>query len=278
MTRKSADKRVRVLVVEDIETTRRMYVRHLELEGDYRVDVAGNLAEASAALDAVTYHVALVDIMLAGAKDTANRDGTKVLERIRDLDEGTRAVVLSAQKETQQVREFLKEYEAFDYLDKNDLLESGIGKMLEYVDSAAKDSTVDAQPDWDSIVNSLVGDCDERTFVSEVMGELKFRGGFENLQRTLTAAVRHLAPLAPVRDGSTGLAFDGGSRSMAARFWSKGQGCAIELMLSGENSNDSDGATSSEDGVLLAREKGGLEVVAVELPGEPRQAFADSAR
>ena len=278
MARESADKRVRVLVVEDIETTRSMYVRNLELRGDYHVDTAADLDEATAALDAFTYHVALVDIMLAGAKDTANRDGTKVLERIRDLDEGTRAVVLSAQKETQQVREFIKEYEAFDYLDKDALLEAGIGKMIEYVATAAGDSKVGTEPSWDAVVAALAGDRDEPAFVSEAMSSLKFGGGFENLKRTLTAAVRHLLPLAPAREGATGLALDESTGSLEARFWSKGQGCAIEFVLSGKDGDGPSQGAAAGDAALVEREKGGLSVVVTRLAEEPREGFADAVR
>lgn len=278
MARESVDKRVRVLVVEDIETTRNMYVRNLELRGDYRVDTAADLAEATAALDTLTYHVALVDIMLAGAKDTANRDGTDVLGRIGELDEGTRAVVLSAQKEPQQVREFMKAHGAFDYLEKDDLLKAGIGKMIEYVAAAAAASPVGDEPAWDAVVGSLAGDRDEPAFVSEVMDRLKFKGGFENLQRTLTAAVRYMAPLAPVREGGGGLAFDEERGVMAARFWSKGQGCAIEFTLAGKQGGAPGEGTGSRDGALMEREKGGLSLAIVRQADLPREAFADAAR
>lgn len=278
MSRESVDKRVRVLVVEDIETTRNMYVRNIKLHADYRVETAGDLADALMALDALTYHVAIVDIMLAGPDDTANRDGTKVLDRIRELDEGTRAVVLSAQKEPQQVREFWKNHDAFDYLEKDELLKSGIGKMIEYVSDAAKDSAVGTEPNWDAVVDALAGGRDEPAFVSEVMGKLKFSGGFENLQRTLRTSTRYLLPLLPPLDIEPGLAFDDESGAMVARFWSKGQGCAIEFALSGKDSQDQHEGAGLGDRVLSEREKGGLRVVVSRSSDLARDAFADSAR
>jgi CheY-like chemotaxis protein len=278
MARESADKRVRVLVVEDIDTTRNMYVRNLELHSDYRVEAAADLAEATEALDALTFHVAVVDIMLAGPKDTANRDGTKVLDRIRELDEGTRAVVLSAQEEPQQVREFMKQHDAFDYLEKDELLKTGIGKMLEYVSNAAEDSRVGCEPSWDTVVGALAGRREEPIFVSEVMGALKFGGGFENLQRTLTAVVRYLAPLVPALDGDRGLVFDEERGVLAARYWSKGQGCAIEFVVSGRESEGRAEGASSQDGALTEREKGGLRVAALRRDDSSREEYADSAR
>lgn len=276
VARESTDKRVKILIVEDIETTRNMYARNLGLKGDYLLETAADLAEATSALEARTFHVALVDIMLAGPEDTANRDGTQVLDLIHELDEGTRAVVLSAQKEPQQVREYLKGHEAFDYLEKGDLLESGIGKMHEYVAEAAANSPVGAEPSWEAVVAALAGDCDEPAFVAEVMGKLKFKGGFENLQRALTSSVRYLLPLVPV-DGNGGLVFDEARQAMTARFWSKGQGCAVEFILSGKEGDEADGAVAA-DGLLVAREKRGLSVVVAQLPEARREAFAGPVR
>ncbi len=270
MTHESVDKRVRLLVVEDVETTRNMYVRNLELDGDYRVDTAADLEQATAALDLVSYHVALVDIMLAGPKDTSNRDGAKVLERIRDMGEGTRAIVLSGQSETQQVREFLKELDAFDYLDKDALLEAGIGKMVEYVDTASAGSPLGSTPSWEIVSRALGGAREEPEFVSEMLA-LRFGGGFENLRQTLAASIRHLLPLLPPREGEAGLTVNGAG-AMSASFWSKGQGCAVEIAVVGKNSTE---APPSGEETLLAREKGGLGVSVTRLD-EPRQAFADS--
>lgn len=271
----TTDKRVRVLVVEDDDATRRMYARNLDLQGGYRVDTAASLTEALAALEAMTYHVALVDIMLAGPKDTANRDGTAVLDRIVELGEGTRAVVLSAQEEPQQVREFIRAHGAFDYLEKNDLLKAGIKKLFDFVDAAAAGSAVAVEPDWETVVRSLAGEHDEMAFVSEVMSRLKFGGGFENLQRTLIAATRHLHPLALPLGEREGLVFSEEEEAMVGRFWSKGQSCPVEFVLAGKGAH---GRPGSADAILVDREKGGLSVRVTRCGSESRDAFADPAR
>jgi CheY-like chemotaxis protein len=273
MARDSIDKRTRVLVVEDVETTRNMYIRALELRGDCRADGAADLREALDALDSCTYQVALVDIMLAGAQDTANRDGAKVLERIRDLSEGTRAIVLSGQDEPQLTRDFLMDYGAADYLAKNTLQETGIGKLIELVQREADAGSVGGEPSWDELVAALAGDRDEPMFVSDVMGKLRFKGGFENLRRNLAAAIRHLAPLLPQRGSGEGLAYDEAGNAFEGKFWSKGQACAIELRLTGD---DGGPAAPPPDSVMFEREKGGLRVHVTRLPEEPREAFAAS--
>jgi len=262
----SVDKRTRVLVVEDVDTMRKMLVRSFLLRGNYRVDEAANLDEAMVALNTCTYQVALVDIMLAGAMDTANRDGAKVLERIRDLDEGTRAIVLSGQDEPQLARDFLKEFGAADYVAKSTLGKSGVGKLVEMVAAEAEASPVGEKPSWDAVIAALAGDRDEPMFVSEAM-KLNFKGGFENLRNNLGTAIRHLMPLLPERAGN-GLVANG--NGFSGRFWSKGQACAVELsLLDSESDNSADA-----DRMIFEREKGGLRVVVSRLPDIERDAFA----
>lgn len=272
MKNDSVDKRPRVLVVEDSDTMRKMLVRSLLLRGEYRVDEAADLEQAMEALDSCAYQVALVDIMLAGAMDTANRDGAKVLERIRDLEEGTRAIVLSGQDEPQLARDFLKEYAAADYIAKNELRKKGIGKLVEMVAAEAEASPVGEKPSWDTVIAALAGDRGEPMFVSEVM-KLDFKGGFENLRNNLGAAIRHLLPLLPEREADTGLVVNG-DHGFKGRFWSRGQACAVELALLG---NGGPPADPDANGVMLEREKGGLRVVVSRLPELSRDAFALSA-
>src|SRR5437660_1332521 len=91
------DMRPRILIVEDIEDMREVWRAVFE-RADYRADGAATAEAAQRAIDRCTYHVALVDIMLAGRDDVSDRSGVKVLKYLRDLAEGTRALVLSGQK------------------------------------------------------------------------------------------------------------------------------------------------------------------------------------
>src|SRR5664280_3648079 len=135
------DVRTRVLVVEDIAIARESYVANLELSDQYRVDAAADLASAEMAIDVCAYHVAVVDIMLAGPRDVSNRDGVKVARRLQRLAEGTRVVMLSAQRsETELVGDLLQDYGVFKYIDKATLERDGIAGLLEVVERAAKAS------------------------------------------------------------------------------------------------------------------------------------------
>jgi CheY-like chemotaxis protein len=271
------DERTRILVVEDVATMRESYVANLELQRRYRVAAAEDLASAQEALDNCTYHVALVDIMLAGPKDVANRDGTEVLKHIRDLHEGTQAIVLSAQDEKQLVRDLLKDYGAFDYLDKAVVQEAGISLVMSTVESAAERSTVGNAPPWKSVVDCLTVGRSEAEFVGEVMEQLKFKGGFENLSRTLINVAKELMPLLPPLSGPRGLSFDIDLRAYRGRYWSKGQGCCVEVFLADQRTPVSDiehVASTSGGNVLLTREKGQITVIVVEDTGANRRDFA----
>ncbi len=262
------DRRARVLVVEDIATLRESYVANLELEGEFRVDAARDLQSATDALERCAYHVAIVDIMLAGEKDVANRDGVHVLRRLQMLDEGTSALVLTAQEHPQLARDILKRYGAFDYLAKAVLQKDGMPALLEKVRSGVKESSAGAVS-WESAIDLLRGPRSEDELVADVMHRLQFKGGFENLNRTLVAALAHVAPLVPRRGNADGLTFDERDQVYRGTFWSKGQAASIELAIGGKDSS-----MATEDATtLLERDKAGLHVRLLKADGLERPAF-----
>jgi CheY-like chemotaxis protein len=272
MARDGADKRTRVLVVEDIETLRESYMLNLELEGEFRVHGARDLQEAITALARCTYHVALVDIMLAGESDESNRDGVTVLERIRDLGEGTQAVALSGQRHTQLAAQIVRDYGAFDYLDKNEVSQVGFAAIAAKVTAAATASPVGAVPSWDAIAATLGDGRSEAVFVSELMGELKFKGGAATLTSVLPAAAQHLAPLAPATTGG-GVSLDPAQGTFHGSFWSKGQGCAIDFAIGRTADAPQVGDADASSDLLVARDKAGLSVRVVRLSDCSRDAF-----
>lgn len=278
MAQDAIDKRTRVLVVEDIAELRDSYVLNLELEQRYRVDGAADLVAATEAITNCTYHVALVDIMLAGEKDVANRDGIKVLERIRGLNEGTRPVVLSIQPHRQLIRDLLIEYDAYDYLDKDAVRAAGFPMIVETINRATEASLVGGVPTWDAAVQSLTaGERGEGQLVSDAMGRLQFKGGFENLRGTLLMALRYFMPLLPARAEPRGLLFDSASGDFRGHFWSKGQRCAIDIVLSAGQRADGSGSSDPPSGALFAREKGGLVIRVEEVPAARADFVATTA-
>jgi DNA-binding NarL/FixJ family response regulator len=173
MSDQALERRPRILVVEDIQVMRESYVDNLEIDDDYYVDAAANLSDALAAMQRRTYHVALVDIMLAGEKDIANRDGVRVLEQIESQGEGTRCIVLTAQRETQLVRDFLRNLNAFDYLDKSVVGSKGFAAIANAIAEALASSPVGREIEWNDVVKVLAGGAYEERFVSDLQGWIR---------------------------------------------------------------------------------------------------------
>jgi len=261
--------RPRVLVVEDDEPLRETYLAHIRLDGSwYGVGAAGR-ADALGKIDRQTFHVALVDIMLQGPKNASDRGGVAVLEELHALGEGTRSIVLSAQDSPQETRDFLKRFHADDYIAKATLQREGAPYLFQAMRNVFDGSPLARRPTWEDVVANVAPGQDEESFVAEVMNGVSFKGGFENLRDTLTAAVRHLLPI--VSDG-TDLEPDPERGGLSGRFWSKGQGCGIVLRIATQGQDD--GLPGDE---LVRRERRGLLVQAVRLQGAERNAFSLSA-
>jgi len=274
------DKRQRILVVEDIGSFRESYVSNLMME-NYRTDGAGSLATAIDALQACSYHAAVVDIMLGGEKNTSNRDGVKVLEYIRNLDDGTQPIVVSKQEDLQRVRDFLKEYGAFDYLDKKELRDHGISPLLTMIRKAVSASKLSAVRSWDEIVKPLSWKSTEARFVSECLRLLDFRGGFEHLSGTLSGVMQYLLPLLVVKDSEEGMRYRESLDAFSGQYWSKGQGKAVEILLFSTKRAELVNMRVSEIGeanVLETRERAGLSLVVLDHPGAQRATFIESQR
>src|SRR5438270_640358 len=84
----------RILVVEDDVQLAGLYAQILKELPNVAVDVAGSESEALDKVGRVTYHLVLVDVMLAGSTDRGDQGGLSVLRRLRELGEGT-AVITS---------------------------------------------------------------------------------------------------------------------------------------------------------------------------------------
>ncbi len=226
------DTRTRILVVEDIDTMRETWIAVLE-RANYRVEGAATAVAAIAAIDCSSYHVAIVDIMLAGEKDISNRDGAKVLEYLRDVGDRTRALVLSGQSnDITLVRDLLKKYDAFDYIAKWDVEEKGNSFLLQKIkDTVVPEKTIS----WDELTRTLAWNWMEQAFVSECLHFLKFNGGFENLSRLLLTACQHVMPLLVGIGATRAISRDKVPEVFSGTFWSRGQGTAVELLIYGKN-------------------------------------------
>lgn len=268
------DKRRKILVVEDHRLYRESLVDNLEEEG-YRVEACKSLTDACEAIAALSFDLALVDIMLNGPSDLTNRDGLQVLANLRDLGEGTRAVALTAQShDGGLVRKILKDFHAVDFIIKQEI---GRAALLKKVQSEIKSKPRHAQAlEWRSLVRALAPEVDEIGFVGHILRDTSFTGGQRILQDSLFEATKWLVPLLPlasVTTPGTGPSLPG---IFVGVFWSKGQGCAVEISVQGKGkegeSSRSSGPLHSE---LYRRTKGGLTTIVLARPDLQRSSFVN---
>lgn len=269
------DKRDKILVVEDEESARDTLAAVLEREG-VRVEACGNLASARAAMEAMRFDAALVDIMLAGRHDRSNRDGVEVLRLIQEAGEGTKALVLSGHDDHDLVGDLWQKYGAYGYVSKGRARKEGLDFLLEKIRGAVKASVAPIQTrDWNALLRSLAPGETDLGIADEILRKCSFSGGLPVLRDGLLAACRWLVPL--IARGK-GLVEHGNAPGLfAGDYWSRGQGCAVQLVLNGTNVDTAEVDRlfpAGADAPMYRRTKGGLTLSVLGRPDTARSDFA----
>ena len=265
------DKRKRIIVVEDDESARNTYIMNLEKE-NYRVDWASNLSEAKNAVDKCFYHIALIDIMLAGREEYSNRDGDIILEYLGKLNEGTRAIVITTLDEGELVRNYLVDLKATDYISKDRILSEGLSILISKVNKIIAVDYTEEKIKWESLIKSVAFGYSESNFVSICLEKLKIKGGYENLSNSLVSACKYLMPLLIPKNIAHSLEFDQTTSTLRGKFWAKGQGIAVEIILCNKSIN-SDEIVPNSSNKLLESIKKGLKIIIYELHEYRREDF-----
>jgi CheY-like chemotaxis protein len=283
------DKRHRILIVEDVKNMRDTW-RAVFKHEDFRADGAATLEEAMRAIDRTSYHVALVDIMLAGEKDVSDRGGVSVLQYLSDLHEPTQCLVISGQDtDITLVRDLLKDFAVFDYIEKKNIEQQGNDIVNKKVKNAAGECSLTKPIGWSSLIRSLLADYSEdrkaayvveHNAVSRWLPILAFRGGFENFSNSLVAMCQNLAPLHAASAGDKILSFHEAPNVLSGMYWSKGQGTAVELLVFG-NGSPRESVDKQWDlanrNILYDRTKADLSTIAVARPDLSRSDFVANA-
>ena len=221
----SADRRI--LVVEDTDQAREAFTNALRLQGHY-VDSARNLDEALRAIEATSYHVALVDIKLAGQRDHTNQDGLLVLRRLQELEEGTAAIVLSGQDSRALVRDTWKEYGARDYIDKDEI--ETFDEVIRIINLALDDSTLKLLPLRKTLLGLLFTDSGTETMAIKAVG----LNGYPGLRSLFEALCEPILPcLVPVglEPGDSPAMIDEEQALVTIVLWSKAIGEAVLVVV-----------------------------------------------
>jgi len=248
-------KKKRVLLVEDIRSTRETFESSLELEG-YDVTAVANLKDAIDAVNQRNFHVALVDIMLDGKKKTANRDGVEVIKRIHQLDEGTHVIPLTGQDSRTFVRDSFAELGVFDFIDKVQHIEvHGWEYAQKIIDLAISRSEIDDEPAWDDVLKGVLLPSEEPMFVDYV-SKVTNGAPFDLLRRSLCSAIRQLQPMKGLNGAVQ--SFELVDDAVVGRFWSKAHGVGVKIIVRKPSKDP-----TPQEGIrqLFGRTKGKLELV-----------------
>jgi ActR/RegA family two-component response regulator len=210
-----------VIIVEDTSKWQRILSREC-IKAGLRPVAVGSLAAAAELLERQHFGVALVDIRLS-EHDDKNPDGLNVLALLRDKYPWTAAVVVTGKGDAKLARDVLKDYKAFDFLEKvpdGDVysFDSTIGSALEHHKTVVSMHVRSA-------TFYLHGSQEVSIFEH---GLLLFTGvGVENLQAILARATEGLLPF---RLGGPSLSLTG-EQLYSGKFWSFALGATVQIGL-----------------------------------------------
>jgi CheY-like chemotaxis protein len=269
----------RILVVENLDYLRKQYIFALENAG-FAVDGADNLQNALNLIDAKTYHVALVDLMLRDPEDNTSMEGLEVLAKLQRLGEGTERIVLSTQKKPQIAVDTIKQYGASYYIDKSKLREGGIQYLVEQVSQVADSVKIKKYGDVENILSVMAYGSEVVAWEDRCLRTLKPRRGHMGLKGFFTGFCEPLVPLMPQQEAFPPLAIHQEKGFVNGKFWSKGGGLPVELLVFHEET-----ATellvkvkpewSKSDLVIEPYDKHGLVGYAFHLPDAARSEFVE---
>jgi CheY-like chemotaxis protein len=230
----------RVLVVEDEVLIRANIATFLRSE-NYDVDVAVDLEDAVSRVRSKTYHVAVIDIMLAGP-DRKNRDGLKVVEEIRSMEEGTLAIVVSQQEDPQVAADTLQGEHVYRYISKVKIEQEGLDVLGAVVRKAADSARLNlfgsAVRPGDKVCTPLTaldyvgGIGPEMLVASNNWANLLGRKVFpREVEDAIAGFLPSWAPLLPEIGAKEYLGMNREPACLVGTFWSKVSSCAVTLII-----------------------------------------------
>lgn len=253
-----------VLVIEDVEDIRQRYIRGLKRAG-FDVDGAGSREEAMQWIERKTFDVALVDLNLLDSRgDVVDRSGLDIIRHIKELDEGTRCLVVSAQKD----------------------IDSGLGAFRAGMDDFIKKAEIRADYDVVNAVRRLMENVvikpagpykdligylsrpDERTsWETNHMSFLKVDA--KKFFDLINISFSKILPILRPKNTSDALRRNEDNSELRGLFWSKKLACACDVCFSRT------ALAKGGDGLILEREKYGVHIRVAKVGSIDRRKFED---
>jgi CheY-like chemotaxis protein len=223
----------RVLIVEDRSDFQNIFIKIMKrLKFDYQV--ASSLRESLDLLKRFSFHIALIDLSL-NDKDTNNRDGFKVLDSIKRLNEGTESIILTAYGKPKDADKIiLEKYSLFGFIDKADMDVSEVASRIQEGAEKAKLEMYKPSKLLHSIDNIL-----EKSYLEWIVKSIESNkkdiatSKYAEMEAFLKRLLIDVTPLLPHNTKEKGEVFrlDTGTRTVRNTYWSKALGFAIEMWI-----------------------------------------------
>jgi hypothetical protein len=261
-----------VLVVEDDPLWCGIYERNVNPGLNGALRVTKTLAEARTAISEMAFAVAFVDLRL-DEHDDENTDGMKVFELLSRAGDGTSSILVTGKGTPRITRDVLKEYDAFDAMEKDDADPTGLAEFVRRGTDFRNSSALD-RPAADVLRGRQRADI----WDSEMLHITRGKGGIGPLFNFLERLVGPFLPLVPEREGST-LKVNEQSSIATGAYWSRGVGAGVLIAIGTQESiRGAAGATELNGralgGTLREKAVGNMAGVVRALPEATRADFA----
>lgn len=266
------------LIVEDLSDWQGIFRASVEKAGCEPV-VAGDLEEATSAIQDRLFRIAIVDISL-DPDDSGNRDGMKVLELIKQRRDPTALLVLTVHERLELGAQIERDYSPFMTIQKS----SVSPKSLDDSVSAAAESFIWPEPSLGEVRDILKGDREGFEW-DHLLGQLttKRTGGSLARQSFIRDCIQDAWPVIPHADAG---AFGPRDRDRVASglYWSRrtggpvlfvaGDADEVESIRHGERVSVEDLPVERLSEIIVRRARN-LTGVLYQVAGIERDAFGD---
>jgi ActR/RegA family two-component response regulator len=265
-----------VLVVDDEPDWQGVFERNSHPENEGIVKTVDSLDEAASAIEMMAFAVAFVDVRL-DERDDQNTDGLKVLELLRRSRDHTSAVMLTSYGTVGITRDALKEFDAYEAMDKAEVDPDKIEALVARGTSDCNNAT---RVEGVAAADVLRGRRPVMEWDSEMLEVTGAKGGVEGLYSLLETLAGPFLPLVYGVEPDLMKKHDAPSLAIGT-FWSRAIAQALVVAIGEEEK-----LTAALDGDMLAarvgepvgetlkhREKAGLAGIVKTLPSRDRSSF-----
>lgn len=241
----------RVLLLEDIASTRKAYRRVLELN-NLNVSEAASLKEAVTILERIAFHVVCLDLCL-DESDPSNHEGKMVLQEISKYGEGTKAIIVSYHRGERAHDIAIEAYESFGlarWLRKGQFSPEEFASIVVETARSVRFRVFDKAA---SALEALTEDFDSQVWMDHALRLLKPRGGVVGLRDILSNLTQELIPIRPHKDPTLRAIVDADTHLVSFRFWSRAIGSAVTIEVHSHSADSYGAETDQPDRRVIKR-------------------------